>query len=503
MTGTGPGKFRLKCWTGSLRQLMLAGVVVIVCLLIFVGHCQWKEIHRTSSSQLGKMDMIAESVENIPFTWRNETLSLLHDKSRCDCSKSKHNLWKDVDEKDRAATIERRSKELTKYNQRVESSKETLMIVDGAAPLSYPVRGLTVVPEGTAELPGLVVLDETARQEYEVQLQTTDFGVLDTVAEVAQAQLEGLRTKSLTIRSKSLSRLNRQLQFIVYTNTVYDIDATEIINFRYLHHRVSVPLRIRVRTVPFLYDPGPDNDISRKITIITKTFIRYASIRKLLSSIRKFYPNIRVVVADDSRPVEDLQAENVDHFVMPFAAGWFAGRNLAVSQVTTPYLLWVDDDFVFVPETKLENLLEVLENTKLDLVAGTVGRTGIRYTKMDIVPGDENGDCLRIHDLHHWGPVPGFPQCRLSTRVTNFFLARTDSVRAVGFDPVYTRSAHTQFFMAAIGRLRVASCDHVRIDHVSDKPAEYKKFRNEGGDYTKVSQRHEFFKHSIQCWVNR
>ncbi|CAH1266400.1 B4GALNT2 [Branchiostoma lanceolatum] len=388
--------------------------------------------------------------------------------------------------------------------RRVESSKETLMIVDGAAPLSYPVRGLTVVPEGTAELPGLAVLDETARQEYEVQLQTTDYGVLDTVAEVALAQLEGLRTKSLTIRSKSLSRLNRQLQFIVYTNTVYDIDATEIITFRYLQHRVSIPLRIRVRTVPFLYDPGPDNDISRKITIITKTFIRYASIRKLLSSIRKFYPNIRVVVADDSRPVEDLQAENVDHFVMPFAAGWFAGRNLAVSQVTTPYLLWVDDDFVFVPETKLENLLEVLENTKLDLVAGTVGRTGIRFTeKMDIVPGDENGDCLRIHDLHHWGPVPGFPQCRLSTRVINFFLARTDSVRAVGFDPVYTRIAHTQFFMAAIGRLRVASCDHARIDHVSDKPAEYKKFRNAGGDQKKVRHRHEFFKHNIQCWVNR
>ncbi|CAH1248918.1 B4GALNT2 [Branchiostoma lanceolatum] len=64
---------------------------------------------------------------------------------------------------------------------------------------------------------------------------------------------------------------------------------------------------------------------------------------------------------------------------------------------------------------------------------------------MDIVPGDKNGDCLRIHGHHNWGPVPGFPQCRLATRVTNFFLARTDSVRAVGFDPVYSRSGHTEW----------------------------------------------------------
>lgn len=48
--------------------------------------------------------------------------------------------------------------------------------------------------------------------------------------------------------------------------------------------------------------------------------------------------------------------------------GWFAGRNLAVSQVTTKYLLWVDDDFIFTANTKLEKLVDVLERTTLDLV---------------------------------------------------------------------------------------------------------------------------------------
>lgn len=48
--------------------------------------------------------------------------------------------------------------------------------------------------------------------------------------------------------------------------------------------------------------------------------------------------------------------------------GWFAGRNLAISQVTTKYVLWVDDDFLFSNKTKIEVLVDVLEKTELDVV---------------------------------------------------------------------------------------------------------------------------------------
>ncbi|KAI8481859.1 hypothetical protein Bbelb_403910 [Branchiostoma belcheri] len=42
-----------------------------------------------------------------------------------------------------------------------------------------------------------------------------------------------------------------------------------------------------------------------------------------------------------------------------------------------------------------------------------------------------------------------------------------------------------------MGRLRIASCDHVRIDHVSNKPAEYRKFRNAGADYQTSQHQHQ------------
>lgn len=54
--------------------------------------------------------------------------------------------------------------------------------------------------------------------------------------------------------------------------------------------------------------------------------------------------------------------------IHPLPQGWFAGRNLAVSQVTTKYMLWVDDDFIFTARTRLERLVDVLERTPLDLV---------------------------------------------------------------------------------------------------------------------------------------
>ena len=56
---------------------------------------------------------------------------------------------------------------------------------------------------------------------------------------------------------------------------------------------------------------------------------------------------------------------------MPPHSGWFAGRGLAISQVKTEFFIWMDDDFVVEKNTSLDYLLEVIEKTGYDLVAGT------------------------------------------------------------------------------------------------------------------------------------
>lgn len=51
------------------------------------------------------------------------------------------------------------------------------------------------------------------------------------------------------------------------------------------------------------------------------------------------------------------------------------------------------------------------------------------------------GNCLRQRrGFHH--ELLGFPGCVVTDGVVNFFLARTDKVREVGFDPRLSRVAH-------------------------------------------------------------
>ena len=49
-------------------------------------------------------------------------------------------------------------------------------------------------------------------------------------------------------------------------------------------------------------------------------------------------------------------------------AGLVCWEEPGISQVTTKYVLWVDDDFLFSDKTKIEVLVDVLEKTELDVV---------------------------------------------------------------------------------------------------------------------------------------
>lgn len=102
--------------------------------------------------------------------------------------------------------------------------------------------------------------------------------------------------------------------------------------------------------------------------------------------------------------------------------GWFAGRNLAISQVTTKYVLWVDDDFIFTPRTRLEKLVDVLERTSLDLVGpggpgGGPGDTGgLQVPRhwvgglMSHVPSARGRSTSHVPSAQRWG-CPSAPQC--------------------------------------------------------------------------------------------
>ncbi|XP_070597039.1 beta-1,4 N-acetylgalactosaminyltransferase 1 isoform X3 [Erythrolamprus reginae] len=377
----------------------------------------------------------------------------------------------------------KREQEYRSHQQRTQVPLDQLIIVQANSPLEFPVQGVEVRPLQTILIPGLS-LQAVERTLYRVNLTAT-MGTFDVAAEVEGVKVEGEREMHLSLSASHLDNLNRQMQFITYTNTLFH---------------------------PNTADLGTYN-ISALVTIATKTFLRYDKLRVLIDSIRKFYPTVTIIIADDSRDIEHMQGPHIEQYFMPFGKGWFAGRNLAISQVNTKYVLWVDDDFIFTPRTKVEKLVDVLEKTTLDLVGGAVreitGYTTTYRQQISVQPGSEEGDCLRIRQGYHH-IIEGFPDCVVTDGVINFFLARTEKVLQVGFDPRLRRVAHLEFFIDGLGILHVGSCSNVVVDHASKiklpwlksaSDKQYAKFRypNLTGDIMNSKQTLFYFKNRFKC----
>ncbi|KAJ8265549.1 hypothetical protein COCON_G00146480 [Conger conger] len=414
---------------------------------------------------------------------------------------------------ERSTMKDNRAQEYQRYQRRSQNAADLLIVAEANSPLQFPTQGVEVNPLGTILIPGLGI-QEPPRDLHLVNF-TAAMGTFDVAAKVEGVKVEGEGGSNLTLSSGFLANLNRQLQFITYTNTLFHPNTADTVQFSSGGHRSVFIIRIRHRVSPRLYNTGPKGDynITALVTFATKTFIRYDKLRDLIDSIRLYYPTVTIVIADDSEHPQPVKGPYIEHYIMPFGKGWFAGRNLAVSQVTTKYVLWVDDDFIFTANTKVEKLVDILERTTLDLVGGAVREvTGYTATFRQTImreSGGAEGDCLHIRRGYHH-VIQGFPNCVVCDGVINFFLARTDKVRQVGFDPLLARTAHLEFFIDGLGLLHVASCDDVIVSHASkiklpwgqsESSKAYSKFRYPAMSYDTIHLKDGllYFKNGIQC----
>ena len=137
-------------------------------------------------------------------------------------------------------------------------------------------------------------------------------------------------------------------------------------------------------------------------------------------------------------------------------------RNVLISVATTPYVLVVDDDFVFTRISKVENLLTTMLQADVDLVAGTVvdrrcdpkqapkhrkhdGRTCNAQPSVFAPISAATATALGSPE-GRWGVCPhaadkGFdlrsdqnPRCYRTSWVRQFFLASTGAMQGSGWD---------------------------------------------------------------------
>jgi hypothetical protein len=202
-----------------------------------------------------------------------------------------------------------------------------------------------------------------------------------------------------------------------------------------------------------------------QVTAIIKAFERPCCVARLVISIKRYYPSLRVLVCDDSRvPLYQDGAEplpGVTWYTLPFELGHTlgAGRNFLIDRAQTEYVFLCDDDQEFLPGTRLRAMWKFLESSGYDIVAGAQDH----FDYGAAIFKRKNDKILVCFDAHHGLVAPRVVAC---DRVHNTFLARTESLRRIRWhEKVYARE-HTDFFIRAYNAgLKIAQMGGTRVGH--------------------------------------
>ena len=207
---------------------------------------------------------------------------------------------------------------------------------------------------------------------------------------------------------------------------------------------------------------GPDRDeLVTEVTALIKTFERPLLLQRVVTSIRRICPGLKIVVVDDSRAPVPL--EGVETVVMPFDSGISAGRNEGLGHVRTKYVLLLEDDLVFFRATRLAQALQMMErHPAIDIMGGQL--IDLPFFGTRVPRAGKLFATSAIPKTPIGSTIGGLAVCE---RVSNFFIARTDRLKLVPWDPALRRLEHSDFFTRALGVLTTVfdpelKCLHAR-----------------------------------------
>ena len=192
-----------------------------------------------------------------------------------------------------------------------------------------------------------------------------------------------------------------------------------------------------------------ESDLLPKVTAVIKTFERPRRLKILLSSLKRLYPSLKIIVVDDSR--RPGMINGVENIHLPYDSGVSAGRQAGLDAVETEYILNLDDDYIFSRKTDILSSVLYLEGAPdVGLVGGRV-RMLPYYLEHDYfshftmaLMDDKENKVQKGTDIN--GLI-------VYEKTANFWLARTDEVRQIGWDPQLKRLDHSDFFSRARGKI--------------------------------------------------
>lgn len=211
-------------------------------------------------------------------------------------------------------------------------------------------------------------------------------------------------------------------------------------------------------------------NLSRLLTVTVKTMDRMHKVVELVSSLRRFYPRLPVIVSNDGEAAFSIgggmKRGNFDYVPLEYDVGLSAARNRMLQLTRTPLVMILDDDFVFTVDSDLGYLVHRLVQNKLDIVAASSpadqSAHGIDYA--GLFHHDVSRRTLSIVAGNHGG-IPN-SSCTLVDIVPNIFVARTSLLRRLLWDEELKLGEHEDFFLRARQHdVRVATCRSVSLLH--------------------------------------
>jgi hypothetical protein len=234
-------------------------------------------------------------------------------------------------------------------------------------------------------------------------------------------------------------------------------------------------------------------DLSR-LTAIVHTCDRPHSIERLVRSIGWLHPQLRILVADDSRKPQEIAGADIIR--LPADVGVSAARNALLARVRTPYFLLLEDDFELSRRSGIGRLLDLVAQNQVDIAAGELIRCQRRFglfTRRTPEPAhakfEFEADALKL--------IPATTASRAVSSASggvnppgrgpitcdvahNFFVGRVDKVRAIGgWDPQLQVDERIEFFFRACRYgLRVGVCQESVAWRWTEKRADRRTARD-------------------------
>lgn len=223
-------------------------------------------------------------------------------------------------------------------------------------------------------------------------------------------------------------------------------------------------------------------EVEENVTFMFKSFERQKLAKRLYKSIRKFYPNAKIIIADDSSSPLTLKDDHLTVLQLPFNSGLSYGLNRALQKVKTPYLMKLDDDCILTQKSDIIGQLSFLKkHNEIDLVGfGILSFIQCQSPVKDFIKYFQESMYLAPKPLK----IPHMTQIDGTHIVVgkspNIFLARTHKIREVGWDDNIRMMDHKEFFIRAAGNLVATVAMDTVIFHCHNPfDRKYQKYRQD------------------------